>query len=263
MMSVEQKKAIFQRVSDLLARHPNESKMLSSWDSFLKISERDKGDVFLTKAIDNLLTLDRMNIDHLQPLVPLIMELTPEQQDLIFRNRAPWKKNEFTEAKYQPLRLKQVSETILNGGEFGYARLLYQLKVKAKMLIARGEGEAASAANLIHDTLAKAFKTFLISNKDKAACDSFIAESTTGTKLDGARAELAKHRGLGIKKLLMNLAFHLPLLVTTAGLGNVTAMVYKYHQSGGKTIFFQPKTDSDGRMDALDQKRDDLMPRKE
>ncbi len=138
----------------------------------------------------------------------------------------------------------------LNQGEFGLARLIFKIHLKAESLRAqRGDKDPAySAANTLYNELSKEYLSYLSQEAPKGeACQNF--KSSANGLIETAEKELSKHRGW--KNFLANIGLHIGLLVTTGGLGNIAALGVSYYQGNENLLFSLTKTDSSKKGEAL------------
>lgn len=173
------------------------------------------------------------NMDKLTPFLSKIMDFTPEQK-------------------------KRVFDSCMNNGkntEFRLIQVTYELSNKASDLQSTlsvkygGNSEAAIAAKKLtekSDTLVRAYLS-----SDKSDADKLTLAEGWSQAITEAKPVLEKHRGW--KNILTNLALHMALFITTAGIGNVAAMAYQYHRSKGQTFFVQTDTNAGKALKEIEQ----------
>lgn len=138
--------------------------------------------------------------------------------------------------------ISHVNDYYLNHGEFGVARLLFQLHVKSESLKQRKETIAYEKAHELHNTLRFAFLNYLNSNKGENAREAL---NTTWTQaINAAKSELEKHRSWS------NFLINLLLVIPTLG----AFMFYAGYKSKGKNFLFPfVDTDSANHIKKLEQ----------
>ena len=181
-------------------------------------------DTTVSDESDNLLSDQRVSTCGLDPLVPQIMEFTFEQKQQVFDGKPPL----------------GVTYT-----EFGCAQLLHKLSKKKIDLEAKygKQANAVIVAQTLNEKLTACFIAYLDSGKNEAAKKVF--GGAWKEAIATAKPTLDMYRGW--KNFLANLALHVTLLITTAGIGNMAAVGYAYHQSNGNTAaiqFFKTEEDS-------------------
>ena len=182
-------------------------------------------------------------------LVPKIMEQPLSEQERAFKRH--------TNQRRHPLD-GEIIETddprknnhYLDVGEFGFAHLMYKLKIKADSLDDRKEIDARDAANRLHQDLSKCFLEYLDSSEiNEVAYDHFKDIAISAIKRE--KPELEKQRGW--KNFLVNLA----LFIVTLGVAHVGAVIAekitgkKYTDRQG--LFSLTKTASAHLADDLEQ----------
>jgi len=125
-----------------------------------------------------------------------------------------------------------INDRYLNDGEFGIARLLFQLEIKTKSLKQRNEAAEYDIAFELHKTLRSAFLEYLNSDKGENARQTL---NTTWTRaINAAKPELEKLSGWS------NFLVNMLLVIPTLGV----FMLYAGYQSSGKNFLF-PFVDTD------------------
>jgi hypothetical protein len=125
-----------------------------------------------------------------------------------------------------------INDRLLNNGEFGIARLLFQLEVKTESLKQRHETAAYEKARELHKALRYAFLEYLNSDKGENARKNL--DITWTFAINAAKPELEKHRGWS------NFLVNMLLVIPTLG----AFMLYAGYQSSGKNFLF-PFIDKD------------------
>jgi hypothetical protein len=119
-----------------------------------------------------------------------------------------------------------LNDLYLNKGEFGIARLLYQLKEKIDSLNDRNETDATNTASILHDKLTSAFKIYL--NSDKGNNDRKILDNAWKKAIGEAKPKLEKHRGWA------NFIVNMLLMIPTLG----GFMIYEAYRTNCKSFLF-------------------------
>lgn len=187
---------------------------------------------------------------YLSPLTKRILEMPQYCQNIIFAG------NDYVTFDVysgKAIRIYSAAENdyYLNKGEFGLARLIHKIKIKADSFSRKGEDAASSSASQLHKKLSTYYLEYLSSSDKKKFFQQF--KSNCDTAIIEARKVLAKHRGW--KNILANLMLHIALLLTTAGIGNIAAAGYAYYSStpGQKSLFFAlTNTDSAKHINNID-----------
>lgn len=178
---------------------------------------------------------------YLQPLVPRIMSFSDKKTkvmfdgltlgDVIFRGSETFGICYFGKEPINPDNSAS-NDRYLNQGEFGVARLLFQLNVKAESLKSRNETDAYYEASKLYNALYTALMEYISSNKEVKDREALDAAWTQA--VNGAKPELEKHRGWS--NFIVNLLFVIPTLGFF--------MVYAGYKSHGKNFLF-PFVDTD------------------
>lgn len=180
-----------------------------------------QNDSFLSKAAQ-----------YLQPLVSRIMAINDLAiGDTIFTGSTTFGKGNPRSFFYLQDN-SAINDRYLNDGEFGIARLLFQLEIKIQSLEQRNEETAHNEALKLHKTLRSAFLEYLNSDKGENARQTL--NTTWNQAINAAKPELEKHRGWS------NFLVNMLLVIPTLG----AFMLYAGYQSSGKNFLF-PFVDTD------------------
>jgi hypothetical protein len=223
----------------------------------LEASEyQDMQDVILASMIHHAMQNDSFlpnAAQYLQPLVPKIMIINDLATnhirfnphitlgDAIFTGSTAFGKDNPRSFFYLQDN-SALNDRYLNHGEFGIARLLFQLEIKTKSLKQRNETAAHDKAFELHQALRSAFLEYLNSNKGKNARQTL--NTTWIHAINAAKPELEKHRGWS------NFLVNMLLVIPTLGV----FMLYAGYQSNGKNFLFRfVNTDSAHCIKKLEQ----------
>lgn len=166
---------------------------------------------------------------YLSPLTERILKMKPILQDLVFEGNLNIDSiNVYSEKQHRKYSDAQ-NDLYLNQNEFGLARLIHKIRIKAQSF---DECQASQDANQLYKKLSELYLNYLNSSKDEDHYKQF--KDNCANEISKVRKVLEKHRGW--KNILANIMLHVGLLATTAGIGNLVAAGYAYYYQ--KSLFF-------------------------
>lgn len=239
----ENNEKVIEKVTDVLRDIENSPQAL------FDIINQDASDELLCQVIEHMFhqknTYEK-SAHFLSPLTLRILKMENHLQDKVFEGNVETP----TYNVYNGEPVRQYSDaqndSILNKEQFGLARQIHQIRLKAAGF--EHHSEAFNNAVALHNQLNENYIEYLDQKSDyqtfKSKCDKAISD---------AREVLETHRGW--KNILLNIALHIALL-STCGVGNIIAFGYAYYSSkpGQRSFFCKlANTDSGNRIQNIEQ----------
>jgi|GEM_PF-6580359 len=188
----------------------------------------------------------RLIPDIFAPVLSKILGEDPAIQRLVFQGNVQTTYNSIMGVQQRNYP-DAYNDMHLNRGEFGLARLIYQVRLKSMDLINRGENAAAKTADTLYQALNQAYTEYLSS--EKKAADFSKLSTSVNYNIDQTRSTLEQHRGW--TNVLANISMHVILLATTAGIGNAVALGFAYKEGYKGLMFPMVNTDSHNKVNAI------------